>query len=176
MDHLSTSGPPAAAGVAERLACVDVVMVARLLSELMGARLQPLGVSLGQLPTLLALYDRDGQTQSELARATSVEQPTMAANLRRMERDGLVVRQPDPNDRRRASVRLTERALAIRQELQGQRAALDEAALAGVSATDRATLAGILEVMAGNLRPEDGATARLRSASVDLPRVEAGNA
>jgi DNA-binding MarR family transcriptional regulator len=37
----------------------------------------------------------------------AVEQPTMANTLSRMERDGLVIRTPDPNDRRSAQVRLT---------------------------------------------------------------------
>lgn len=139
------------ARVDNSLVCVDIVGVSRLLSELLGTRLAAFGVSIGQLPTLLALYDADGRTQAELARAIGVEQPTMAATLRRMERDGLIRRIPDPGDRRRARVQLTDRALAMRDELQAQRAAIDELALAGLSARDRHTLPRMLATMTANL-------------------------
>ncbi len=139
------------AAVDKRLACVDVVGVSRQLSELMSVRLAAFGVSIGQLPALLALYERDGRTQAELARAVGVEQPTMAATLRRMERDGLIRRIPDPGDRRRARVQLTDRALAMRDELQTQRAAIDELALAGLSARERHTLQHMLATITANL-------------------------
>jgi len=140
MNHMDTN-----------LVCVDVITLSRLLSDLMSRRLAPFGVGLGQLPTLLALYGRDGQTQAELARDTGVEQPTMALNLGRMERDGLITRSPDPQDGRRALVTLTERALEIRDELQSQRAALDEIAMSGLPASDRDALARVLAAMMANL-------------------------
>ena len=47
-------------------------------------------------------------SQTALARWASVEQPTMANTLNRMERDGLIVRTPDPDDRRSALISLTK--------------------------------------------------------------------
>lgn len=66
------------------------------------------GGTAGPMPVFLALQDGRAMTQTALAQQASVEQPTMANTLNRMERDGLVSRTPDPNDRRSALVRLTE--------------------------------------------------------------------
>lgn len=133
------------------LVCVDVITAARLLTELMSRRLAEHGVTIGQLPVLLALYEEDGLTQSELARRTGVEQPTMAVSLRRMDRDGLVRRVPDPGDHRKSQVCLTARSLDLRDSLQRQRADLDQTALAGLSAAERADLQRFLVSLARNL-------------------------
>ena len=67
------------------------------------------GDSAGRMPVFFALQGGKAMTQTELAQQADVEQPTMANVLKRMERDGLIARTPDPNDRRSALVRLTER-------------------------------------------------------------------
>jgi DNA-binding MarR family transcriptional regulator len=75
------------------------------------------GVASGQWPVLLALWERDGQSQKALSLQVGVEGPTMVRTLDRMERDDLVRRVPDPRDRRRFHVRLTERGRALRDVL-----------------------------------------------------------
>ncbi|MEU2391362.1 MarR family transcriptional regulator [Streptomyces sp. NPDC007369] len=121
----------AAASEAEAMVCYTVNHAARLLGQAISHRLQALGVTTGQLPTLLALYTTDSQTQSELARRTGVEQPTMAVNLRRMERDGLITRSPDPGNARRALVHLTDKARAVQADVQALRSSIDTEALTG---------------------------------------------
>ncbi|MFJ3722871.1 MarR family winged helix-turn-helix transcriptional regulator [Streptomyces sp. NPDC090045] len=110
-----------------------------------------LGVTLGQLPALLALYEQDGLTQSELARRTGVEQPTMAVNLRRMERDGLIARTPDPGDARRALVGLTPKAKSIREPVRQLRAGIDEDSLTGFTPAEHVQLRDFLARITGNL-------------------------
>jgi DNA-binding MarR family transcriptional regulator len=79
---------------------------ARLFTRALERRLPP-GSSAGTMPVFFALIDGKAQTQKELAHWAAVEQPTMANTLARMERDGLIVREPDPDDRRSALIRLT---------------------------------------------------------------------
>jgi len=79
---------------------------ARLFARAIERRLE--GGSSGPMPVFFALQDGRAMTQKALAQLAAVEQPTMANTLRRMERDGLVVRTPDPADGRSALVRLTE--------------------------------------------------------------------
>lgn len=62
----------------------------------------------GQMPVFFALVGQRRLSQRDLAIAAAVEQPTMAATLTRMERDRMIVREPDPQDGRSALVRLTE--------------------------------------------------------------------
>lgn len=66
-----------------------------------------MGMGAGPMPVFFALQSGQSLTQKELAISATVEQPTMANTLARMERDGLVVRRPDPKDRRSALVELT---------------------------------------------------------------------
>jgi DNA-binding MarR family transcriptional regulator len=87
--------------------------LARLLEQALAARLAPHGVVPGQFAQLLALFEQDGLSQRELCDRVRIEQSTMANTLRRMQRDGLVLCLPDPDDKRRIRVYLTEHARAI---------------------------------------------------------------
>jgi DNA-binding MarR family transcriptional regulator len=71
----------------------------------------------GQFAQLLALFEQDGLTQRELCDRVRIEQATMVKILQRMQRDGLVRCDPDPDDRRRIRVHLTDRARAIQHDL-----------------------------------------------------------
>lgn len=81
---------------------------ARLFARALEKRL---GTGSGPMPVFFALQGGRALTQKELAISATVEQPTMANTLNRMERDGLIVRAPDPNDRRSALVSLTPMGL-----------------------------------------------------------------
>jgi MarR family transcriptional regulator, transcriptional regulator for hemolysin len=83
---------------------------ARLFARAIDQQLKAIGVSSGQLPVFFALAGGKALTQKELARLASIEQPTMASTLARMERDGLIERTPDPNDGRSSLVSLSARA------------------------------------------------------------------
>ncbi|MGH2699925.1 MAG: MarR family winged helix-turn-helix transcriptional regulator [Actinomycetota bacterium] len=91
--------------------------LARLMGQALRSRIAPLGVVPGQFAQLLALFEQDGLSQGELCERIRIEQPTMANTLRRMERDGLVRRVPDPADGRRAAVMLTARARRLEDDL-----------------------------------------------------------
>lgn len=118
---------------------------ARLLRQLADRRLAPLGLSSGYLPVLTALMRGERLSQGVLTERAKIEQPTMAATLRRMERDGVIERQPDPDDRRSALFRLTPKAIAQVAAISAAIDSLSEDALARVDATDRTRLWRILQ-------------------------------
>jgi MarR family transcriptional regulator, transcriptional regulator for hemolysin len=72
-----------------------------------GQRTSRYGVFPGVNPVVACLMQLPTLTQSELSRLVGIEQPTMAATLKRMERDGLISRSPDPAHGRRTLVKLT---------------------------------------------------------------------
>lgn len=86
--------------------------ITRGLARVGDARFRELGFATAQLPVLTALKDGARRSQTELARWAKVEQPTMAQLLARMERDGIIRREPDPADRRSSLVSLTQEAEA----------------------------------------------------------------
>ncbi len=80
--------------------------MARLFRQALDRALRSEGMAAAYMPLFLILENREC-TQSELAHLASVEQPTMAATLRRMERDGMISRRADPADGRKVLIGLT---------------------------------------------------------------------
>ena len=114
-------------------------------------RFQKLGLAIAQTPVLGALKHGGALSQKELARLAQIEQPTMAQLLSRMERDGLIRRVPDPDDRRSFLISLapsTIKKLPRAREvlLQG-----NEVALHGFTDREIATLSRLLQRVVVNL-------------------------
>jgi len=59
---------------------------------------------------LVPLFEEDGLRIGEIARRSRLSKQTMTTMVRLAERDGLVVREPDPEDARAVRVRLSDRA------------------------------------------------------------------
>ena len=110
---------------------------ARLFAAAIERRLKPRGLSPAHLPIFFALGDGESLTQKELAAAAAVEQPTMAATLARMERDGLIRRGPDPDDGRSSRVALTDAALRAVDDVRRATEAVNALALAALDDGER---------------------------------------
>lgn len=80
---------------------------ARLLIRTISPKLEAHGMTVGYLPVLFTLTENPRLSQKRIAEIIGVEQPTMAATLSRMERDGFIERTPDPADKRSALISLS---------------------------------------------------------------------
>lgn len=122
---------------------------ARLFARAIDRRLKEIGVSSGHLPVFFALGDGAALSQKALTEAAAIEQPTMAATLTRMERDGLIARRPDPEDGRSSLISLTPEAMAKMPAVRTAIAAVNAEALAGLSEAEAdAFLKGLATVVA----------------------------
>ncbi len=95
------------------------------------------GDTAGRMPVFFALAGGGAMTQTALAQHADVEQPTMANTLKRMERDGLVARTPDPNDGRSALVRLTDRGEQRAEAAFAAAVEVNQLALSALNAEER---------------------------------------
>ena len=125
--------------------------LARLLEKNLAQAIRPLGLTPGQFPVLLALWERDGLTQKALVGLTDVEQATMANTLARMERDGLIRREADPQDNRSRLVFLTERARTLETEATVVADAINARACEGLSAAEREQMLDAMRRLIANL-------------------------
>lgn len=125
--------------------------LARLLARALHQRIGPNGVVPGQFAQLLVLYERGPMTQQELVAIVQIEQPTMAATLKRMERDGLITRRPDPQDGRRSLIELTEHARSLEPLLVAAAQEVNELALGGLGVEERRRLLAVLSRVIDNL-------------------------
>jgi DNA-binding MarR family transcriptional regulator len=130
----------------------DPVLTATELREVLGRLVRRLraedttpfshGVILGRL-------DRTGpQSVSDLAAAERVRPQSMAETVKELEADGLVCRRPDPHDRRRALLELTERGDVALQGMRHRREGWLATAIArDLSSDEQAVLRDAVELL-----------------------------
>jgi MarR family transcriptional regulator for hemolysin len=107
----------------------------------------------GSLPlwlVLLSLKSEQPGMQRDLAAAIGVEGPTLTHHLNRMEAAGLVIRRPDPANRRVHQVELTPDGDAAFDRLRQVVVAFDRRLRTGISADEATVLAGLLDRLERN--------------------------
>lgn len=89
----------------------------RNLDQLFGRVVQPQGLTIIEWYILRALYERNGQHASELARAVGRAATSFTPNLDKLQQKGLIERRPDPTDRRAVHIYLTDQAEKHRDDV-----------------------------------------------------------
>lgn len=130
---------------------------ARLFARELERQLAPSGIAPAYMPVLFALADGSQLTQKELARRAAVEQPTMAATLNRMQRDGMIERNPDPGDKRCVLVALTRLALGKVATVEKAVSAINTLALNPLSPEERTQYISLLGRVIAVLAAQDNA-------------------
>jgi DNA-binding MarR family transcriptional regulator len=126
--------------------------VSRSLLRRGDGRLRPLGFAMSYLPVMraLALAGRP-LSQTELAEAVGVEQPTMAETIARLVRDGMVQRDPNPDDKRSTVISLTRLSRARFPKARAVLIEGEREAMAGLSDDEKALLRDLLKRVLKNL-------------------------
>ena len=128
-----------------------ISVAARLFARTLQTRLASHGVSTGQWPLLLYLWEQDGLSQRQLSRRVQIEEPTTTRTLDRMERDDLVYRRRDERDRRRINVFLTARGKELKEELLPFAQEVNTLATHGLSAQDKTKINSLLTYIISRL-------------------------
>lgn len=127
-------------------------------------RAQEMSLTLPPCKVLAYLERNEGVSQSKLAELTSIEPMAMVRILDHMEADGLVVRRPDPVDRRARRLYLTPKSKPALDEIWRLAAVTRSEAFAGISQSERDVFLDILARLNRNLcllqdRPVESASA-----------------
>ena len=117
---------------------IRVIRLGGILERELAKLSQAHGISSGQFQVLAALRRRFPQraSPSDLSRIAILTTGTMTVLLDRLEDKGLVRRLPDPNDRRRLEVELTEAGMALIDKALDERIARLNALTAMMDAQD----------------------------------------
>ncbi len=102
------------------------------------------GVRRPHFNVLLALSEAGPASQAALGRRLGIDRSDMAAVVAELERDGLIGRERDPQDRRRNVVTLTSAGAAALTRLEKRIDAAQEAVLEPLSTAERAELRRLL--------------------------------
>jgi DNA-binding MarR family transcriptional regulator len=123
---------------------------AQHLRTLAGGVAEEQGLSLRDYIILGALTLDPAMTQSDLGRSLGLDKTTLTIQLDRMEERGLIVRRPDPSDRRRRIPEATRRGEMLCAKVHAASLALEETVFDGASESDRRTFRRLLLQVVGD--------------------------
>jgi MarR family transcriptional regulator, organic hydroperoxide resistance regulator len=78
--------------------------------------LDPLGLTYTQYITLMALWEESNVTVKALGEKLYLDSGTLTPLLKKMETQGLVVRERSPQDERNVYIQLTDKGIALKEE------------------------------------------------------------
>ena len=110
-----------------------IFQLARAHRAYAAALLRAMDLHPGQELLLMHLFDRDGQSQSDLLENVGLDHSTVSKALRRMQDAGLVLREPAAHDRRVMVVHLTDKGRALREPIAALWQSLEETSVRNLS-------------------------------------------
>ena len=132
----------------------QVVMTAKTIKELFEDALAGEGATLATWVVLNGVERGRWASQTRLAKELRIEGATVTRHLDRLEREGLVTRSRDLEDRRQISVELTAAGKALHRRLRSVARRLDDRVCADLTAEDRSDLQRVLERIRTNVGGE----------------------
>jgi DNA-binding MarR family transcriptional regulator len=131
-----------------------VVMTGKAIRRDFEAALTRAGASLATWVVLNGIDRGRWDSQRDLAKDLRIEGATLTRHLDRMERDGLIARTRDPDDRRQIRVELTAEGRALHRSLRTTAQRVGTRACGGLSPREQAALRRLLERVRDNLGGE----------------------
>ncbi|WP_246018729.1 MarR family winged helix-turn-helix transcriptional regulator [Saccharothrix australiensis] len=111
----------------------------------------------GQLVLSALASEEYRRTQLALGQALGLDKTTLTAELDRLERAGLVVREPDPTDRRVRVPVITERGRTVQAEVEELQVEVENDFTAGLEPAEAHCLRALLErLIVADHRPGSG--------------------
>ena len=123
----------------------------RAFSRTLQKRLAKHGVPIGQWNFLRVLWRQDGLTQKALSDELGIMGPTAVVALRAMEKNGLVKRIRNRDDRRKVNIFLTDKAKELEEVLMPYINEINKLASAGIAEADIQAYHRVSEIFRTNL-------------------------
>jgi DNA-binding MarR family transcriptional regulator len=135
----------------KRSTMTQLVLSARAGRTALSARLAAMGLYPGQDAVLLALGAEDGLSLRDLAERLTVRPPTITKTVARLTTQDLVEKRASDTDARQSHAFLTEKGLALVEEVRETQRGVERNALRGLSEKERKTLRKLLQKVERNL-------------------------
>jgi len=138
----NTTRPPAT----DAALAADLLSVVARINRLATQRVR-MQLPFAQARLLSMIEDQDAARISDLAALDHCSQPTMTAQVCRLELAGLVSRTTDPTDARAVLISITPEGVAVLADVRADRGAVIDPYLERLPEADRQTLADAVRVM-----------------------------
>lgn len=150
-----------------------VRVTSRLFDRAMANRLKACGIPYGMWGFLRRLWEKDGQTQLELATALDLTGSTAVTAINRMAAVNLIRRERSATDRRNVHVYLTHKGLALEKQLLPIAHAVHDAAFAHCSKQEFEAFRTVLQLIEEALTMDQRRFANDKRRHELLTRLEA---
>jgi MarR family transcriptional regulator, organic hydroperoxide resistance regulator len=100
----------------ENQLCFPIYALSRLIIREYGPLLEELGLTYPQYLVMLVLWESDGLTVNEITEKLLLNTNTVTPLLKRLESQGLIMRQRSKEDERRVVVTLTSQGVALKEQ------------------------------------------------------------
>lgn len=142
-----------------------IAIISADMEKLLDAQLKEIGLSINLWPTLFALWEKDGLTQSELAAKCNTAHYTTTRVLNHLEKMELVKRKHHPASKRTRIVHLTKKAQNIRQQALSKARKCNAEVLSELTILEAEVLHSILVKIVTNSHPEIKPIKRVKSSN-----------
>lgn len=99
-----------------------------------------LGLSSSQIPFMAFVFERPGSTQDELSTMYVIDKGATARQLAKMEKEGLIYREVDENNRRCKLIYPTPKALQIKADFYAMLSEVNDLSLTGFTDEERSLM------------------------------------
>lgn len=123
-----------------------------LFGAFVSKELESIGMRASYRHVMKPLMENDGLTQLELVNITKLKAPTISITLRNMEREGIVRREKNDNDRRETHVFITDKGRKMHAKILEAFDKAQAVMLKGISENELAAVSELMKKMTKNLR------------------------
>ncbi|MFG3266422.1 MarR family winged helix-turn-helix transcriptional regulator [Streptomyces bobili] len=153
---MTTPADPLPSTVSDGRLSYALFQLARAHRGYAAAMLRDMNLHPGQELLLMHLFDREGQTQSELLEAVGLDHSTVSKSLRRMQEAGLLTREPAQHDRRAMVVKLTDKGRDMKEPIAAMWKTLEEASVHNLSKAQAETFITLAQLITKTVTGRDG--------------------
>ena len=126
--------------------------LSRLVKKSFNEAVAQQGLFSGQQDILLAIVENDGITQSRLAAQMNVAPATISVSVKRMEKNGFIVKKPDELDARIIRLYPTKKALLAPERIREHMHTLEKSICKGMTEEQIRELSDLLDLAIDNLK------------------------
>jgi DNA-binding MarR family transcriptional regulator len=117
--------------------------------------MEPYGLGSGQFSFLLRLLHHDGISQEILIKDLDCDRATGTRSINKLEENGYVRREKDPQDRRAYRICLTEKSRQLGPVIQQMSMLLNDIVFDGFTGEEKALFIGMIRRAIGNISSEN---------------------
>lgn len=154
--RVSTARQPLRSGFPLKQSLGNQIRVtSRLYDRAIASRLKAFDIPYGAWGFLRQLWQKDGQTQLELASALDLSASTVVFGIDRMEKMDLILRERSSTDRRNVHIQLTKKGKALEAQLLPVAVEVNEIAVSDISKQDLELFSQVLDRIQTVLRNDE---------------------